>query len=335
MRRKGRTKSRETIFNVWKNFDPVGAPMDANFIRIGYGDCLRRSERVNWELSDFESIELDFSRPFLPEALAQVKTIKFLTPDERLWLNQIRGYTYAYLFRFVEEYIVGLVDSLSIDRRDPVEVAALTRFKDEEIKHQRLFEFFEQKFKSGFPVSCELVGNMEEVAKAILDRGRLAVLILTSMLEWLTQAHYLAYFHRESDDVDIDPAFAQLFRLHWVEEAQHAYLDTLEIARELESTDRAERKRAIAEFLNICDDFFGILCVQARLDLKAIQAASDRVFDDVSRARILLQQTSAYFDTFIRLGLLNRNFRKVVRQIAPDGDDALDGYLRGHDDERK
>ena len=34
---------------------------------------------------------LDFSKPFMPESLAQVKELSFLSPEEQCTLNQIRG----------------------------------------------------------------------------------------------------------------------------------------------------------------------------------------------------------------------------------------------------
>ena len=48
-------------------------------------------------------------RPFLPESLAGLKAIRCLSPEEKLKLNQIRGFTYLYLFGLVEEYIVPSV----------------------------------------------------------------------------------------------------------------------------------------------------------------------------------------------------------------------------------
>ena len=45
-------------------------------------------------------------------------------------------------------------------------------------------------------------------------------------IEWITQRHYI---ESVKDVVELDPLFKSLLRHHWMEEAQHAKLDTLMI----------------------------------------------------------------------------------------------------------
>jgi hypothetical protein len=57
-----------------------------------YQHLLETSRRVNWRPEDLigEGRRLDFTRPFLPETFAQKEPLGFLSPAEKLKLNQIR-----------------------------------------------------------------------------------------------------------------------------------------------------------------------------------------------------------------------------------------------------
>src|SRR5262244_2880700 len=107
--------------------------------------ALAASEHVNWRVEDLIGGDkrLDFSRPFLPETLARVEPLDFLTPGERLTLNQIRGHDYLYIFGLVEEFILPFVlDHIrSIPQADNARVRSLN-FASEEAKHIDLFRRF-------------------------------------------------------------------------------------------------------------------------------------------------------------------------------------------------
>ncbi len=292
-----------------------------------YSDCLRRSQRANWDIDDFNDFVLDFDRPFLPEELAQVTRLEALTSAEQLLLNQIRGYSYACIFRFVEQYIIELVGELSADHTDPVARQALELFRWEEQKHQAMFSLFEDRFIEGFGTECEVIGDLDRVTAGILAGSRPAVLMLTTMLEWLTQAHYLAYFNGRSDEGQVDDAFAELFRLHWVEEAQHARLDTLETIQAVEPLDADERHLAVEEFLGLCSSLRDLVTAQAALDVASLERARGASYRSEDRLRIVDGQEQAMVHTFIGLGLRTRHFRRLVDHIHPRGEVLVDGYL--------
>lgn len=76
--------------------------------QYSYDSILAASERASFRVEDVIGPDrpLDFQRPFLPEVLARVEPLDFLTPDERIKLNQIRGNTYLVMFGLVEEFIL-------------------------------------------------------------------------------------------------------------------------------------------------------------------------------------------------------------------------------------
>ena len=61
-----------------------------------YRESILTSQRVNWRIEDIIGGEktLDFSKPFMPESLARIDQISFLSDDEKLVLNHIRANAY-------------------------------------------------------------------------------------------------------------------------------------------------------------------------------------------------------------------------------------------------
>src|ERR1051325_9239976 len=73
-----------------------------------YRQALEASERIDWRVEDIIGGEkrLDFTRPFMPETLARTASLTFLSPLEKLALNQIRGNGYLSVFAVLEESIL-------------------------------------------------------------------------------------------------------------------------------------------------------------------------------------------------------------------------------------
>ena len=69
-----------------------------------------------------------------------------------------------------------------------------------------------------------MIGPSEAIGAEVLRHDPLAVALVILMIEWMTQQHYLGSIR---DDGDLDPLFKSLMKHHWMEEAQHAKLDTL------------------------------------------------------------------------------------------------------------
>lgn len=115
-----------------------------------YRETLVASQNVNWRIEDIIGGDkrLDFTKPFMPESLARVEPLSFLTPDEKLVLNQIRGNTYLCIFGVVEEFILPFVmDHVRpMLASDDYRVRALLQFASEEAKHIQLFRCFREEF---------------------------------------------------------------------------------------------------------------------------------------------------------------------------------------------
>ena len=171
-----------------------------------------------------------FRQKYLPDGLSLIGKLDFLDDDDKRWLSQIQGRTYAHMFGLVERFIGAKVLELSRDHclGDQVALEALIRFGDEELKHQELFRRMEVLAAEAMPAGYSFPWKPNDVAVAVLSKSSWAVLALTLHIELFTQAHY-----RESvsPDCDLSPLFKDALLYHWREEAQHAILDELEWRR--------------------------------------------------------------------------------------------------------
>jgi len=284
-----------------------------------YDACLRGSVTRAWTVDDcFRGRDFDFSKPFLPERIAGVDHIGCLDEVEKRMLNQIRGNSYCHIFAFVEEYIVPLV----IDRArtevygDETRLWSLLRFAEEEVKHQEMLRRASAKFQAGFGVACGLVPGREEVARVVLETSPLTALLLTSMIEWFTQLHYVEHVR---DRAELDELFRDILRFHWIDESRHARMDSLLIDEVAGGLTVDQREHAIDQLLELGGAVDALLARQIELDIDALQAATNRTFTNVERDEIRTHQRRAYRWTFLVSGLRHPNFVRIVEQVTDTG----------------
>jgi hypothetical protein len=283
-----------------------------------YSGALAAAQKVNWTIDDVIGGDkrLDFGKPFMPESLAGVRPLDFLSPDERRTLNQIRGLGYLVMFGLVEEFILPFVLDHARPRLagDDLRTRALLQFASEEAKHIQLFKRFRQEFDAGFGHHCEVVGPPEAVAAKVLSYSPLAVALLTLHIEWFVQRHYLESI---ADDQDLDPQFKSLLKHHWLEEAQHTKLDTLMVEELAAGMPAADVGRAVDEYLELGMFVDGALQQQAQLDLESLQRAIGRRLTAGERERVLVAQQKALRWTFIGTGITHPRFLGTVEKLGP------------------
>ena len=209
-----------------------------------YAKCIEASKRVRWDI-DADVIRgrrFDLDRKFLPDGLSKVNELAFLTGEEKRWLSQVQGRTYANMFGLVERFICAKTMEVSGDHvlGDQVALEALVRFSDEELKHQELFRRLEAMAGEQMPAGYVFLPDPNEVASVVLSKSTWAVLALTLHIELFTQVHY-----KESiqPDAELSELWKDVFRFHWMEESQHAIMDELEWVREDAGLTGGERDR--------------------------------------------------------------------------------------------
>jgi hypothetical protein len=283
-----------------------------------YETALKSAQKAAWSLDDVlrPDDRLDFSRPFLPESLARVESLAFLAPDERRTLNQIRGSTYLSLFGLVEEFILPFV----IDHTRPALAAddwktrALLQFAGEEAKHIQLFKRFRAAFEAGFGHGCETIGPPQAVARHVLSHDPLGVALAILQIEWMTQRHYLDSVR---NDEGLDPLFKSLLKHHWMEEAQHARLDTLMVEALAAGRSEAEIVRGVDAYLAIGGFLDQGLAQQVAFDLDALERAIGRKLDAADRAAFLKAQHQANRWTYLGSGISHPEFLATVGRLSP------------------
>jgi hypothetical protein len=283
-----------------------------------YCNTLAASEKIGWRIEDIigGDKKLDFTRPFLPEALARVEGLSFLTADERRTLNQIRGNTYLCIFGLVEEFILPFVLDHTRPQLqgDDCRVRALLQFAGEEAKHIHLFKRFREEFERGFGSSCSVIGPPEAVAKAVLAHEPLSVALTILHIEWMTQRHYL---ESVKDNGDLDPQFKSLLRHHWMEEAQHAKLDTLMVETLASTRSGEEIDRAVDGYLDIGGFLDTGLQQQVEFDLESFVRATGRKLSDKERAEFIKVQQQANRWTYLGSGMTHPEVLATLESIRP------------------
>jgi hypothetical protein len=284
-----------------------------------YAETLANSKKVAWtEDQVLNGRAFDLSRRFLPNSLSGVDEIACLDEDEKRKLNQIMGNAYLHIFAFVEEFIVPAVteEALHNPYGDEVRQRSLVRFSEEELKHQELFRRSIDLFNRQFGVTPELIPGREAVAAVVRSKSKLAVMVLIDIIEWFVQVHYTEHV---LDRADLDPLFRDLLKYHWLDEAQHAKIDTMLIAELVEDLSMAEREAAIDEVLELGGAIDGLLQQQIGMNIDALEVATGRVFSEAEREEIAAKTQRAWRWTFLVSGLEHPSVVKMVSEITDQG----------------
>ncbi len=288
-----------------------------------YARCIDASKRIRWDIDRdvIRGRRFDLSKRFLPDGLSRVDELAFLSPDERRFLTQVQGRSYANIFGLVERFIAAKVIDVSRDHMlgDQVALEALVRFTDEEIKHQEMFRRIERMMGEQMPAGYTFVPEPNAVARAVLSKSTWSVLGLTCHIELFVQLHY-----RESIDraQDLCPLWKDVFLYHWKEESQHAILDELEWVREDAELTKAERDAAIEDLIALVGAVDGILQAQAAADAEYFAARCGRALTEAERRSVAASVLRAYRWQYIVSGVQDPRFGKILGGLIDAGQGA-------------
>src|SRR5215471_6641017 len=284
-----------------------------------YARCIQTSKRVRWDVDKdvIRGRRFDAAHKFLPDGLSLADAFTTLSADEKRFVSQIQGRTYANIFGLVERFINAKVLELSHDHwfGDQVALEALVRFSDEELKHQALFRRIDAMVGEVLPDGYRFDIDPNGVAHAVLGKSTWAVLALTLDIELFTQLHY-----RQSIDPDtgLSELFKDVFLYHWKEESQHAILDKLEWVRHDAELSPTQRDRAVDEFVELVAAVDGILQVQAKADAGYFAAKRGRAVDEAEARAIEAAFLKAYRWQYIHSGAQHPHFGKVLSSLITD-----------------
>jgi hypothetical protein len=284
-----------------------------------YARCIQSSKRVHWEIDEdvIRGRRFDTAHKFLPDGLSLADRFTTLSPDERRFVSQIQGRTYANIFGLVERFINAKILELSCTHAlgDQVAVEALVRFSDEELKHQALFRRIDAMVGEVLPDGYRFDVEPNAVAHAVLGKSTWAVLMLTLDIELFTQLHY-----RQSIDPDneLSGLFKDVFLYHWKEECQHAILDELELLRHDAGLTVEQRDRAVDDFIELVAAVDGMLRAQAAADAGYFAANCGRAVDADEARAIEAAFLAAYRWQYIHSGAGHPHFGKVLSGLITE-----------------
>jgi hypothetical protein len=278
-----------------------------------YAQCIEVSKRISWDIDRdvIRGRQFDFAKKFLPDGMSLVDHLDFLTGDERRFLSQVQGRTYANMFGLVERFISAKILDLSRNHSfgDQTVLEALVRFTDEELKHQELFRRIEHMIAEGMPSGYKFLPQPNDVAFVVLGKSTWAVLALTLHIELFTQLHY-----RES--IEADPDLSELYRdvflFHWKEESQHTIVDELEWHREDNKLSAEERDQAVNDLIGLVAAVDGILQAQAPADVDYLVANCQRSFTPAQIERLRTCVLQAYRLQYIVSGVKAPRFDEIL-----------------------
>jgi len=287
--------------------------------RDPYARCIQASKRVRWDIDDdvIRGRRFDAAHKFLPGGLSLADAFTTLSADEKRFVSQIQGRTYANVFGLVERFINAKILELTHDHwfGDQVALEALVRFSDEELKHQALFRRIDMMIGDVLPDGYRFDVDPNAVAHAVLGKSTWAVLALTLDIELFTQLHY-----RQSIDPDAELSglFKDVFFYHWKEESQHAILDELEWVRHDAGLTAEKRDRAVDEFIELVAAVDGILQAQAKADAGYFAAKCGRGVDEAEARAIDAAFLKAYRWQYIHSGAQHPHFGKVLSSLITE-----------------
>ena len=284
-----------------------------------YQGALEASERIGWRVEDIIGGDkrLDFSKPFMPESLAQVSKLSFLSPEQQRTLNQIRGHEYLAMFGLVEEFILPYVVDHARPQLsgDDYRVRALLQFAGEEAKHIHLFKSFRREFEAGFSSKCEFIGPAEDVRKFVLSHGPLGVGIAILHIEWMTLRHYI---EAVKDNQELDPQFKSMLKHHWLEESQHTKLDTLVVEELAANASESEIELAFKEYGEIGVFLDQGIQRQTEFDVESFMQASGKKLSRSEREQMSQAVLKGMRWTYLGTGMTHPNFLDTVQSIKPE-----------------
>jgi hypothetical protein len=284
-----------------------------------YAKLIENSQRIRWEIDRdvLRGRSFEFDKKFLPDSLSKVTELASLSEGERRLLSQIQGRTYANIFGLVERFIDAKMLELGRDRAlgDQLEVEALVRFSDEELKHQELFRRIERMIADGMPPGYALVAEPNDVARVVLGKSTWSVLALTCHIELFVLAHYRS-------SIDADPSLSELFKdvflFHFREESQHAVLDELELRTEDHRLTPEERDAAVDDLIALVGAVDGILQAQAAADARYFAAICGRALGKNESEQVAAGLLRAYRWQYILSGIEGTRFLAILGSLITD-----------------
>lgn len=282
-----------------------------------YARCVDASRRVRWDIERdvIRGRHFDVDQRFLPDALSRAADLAQLLPQERCFLSQVQGRSYANMIALLERFIAAKGSELARSHAfgDQAAFEALVRLTDEELKHQALFRRVDEMLAAQMPAGYTFLAQPNQVAQAVLAKSDWAILALTLHIELFTQAHYRTCI---DPDWGLSELWRDVFRFHWIEESQHAILDELEWRRAHARADAAARDRGVDELIELIVAVDALVQAQAAADAGYFLRHLGRTLPAAEAAAVQATLLKAYRWQFIVSGAQEPRFMVALSSLV-------------------
>jgi hypothetical protein len=137
-------------------------------------------------------------------------------------------------------------------------------------------------------------------------------------LEWGTQRHYVDSI-RERTAERGDSLYVDVLKAHWIEEAQHAKADTLEIARLAEGKAADQLAAAFDQVAGIGALVDATVVGQVEAEIATLEEVGRRTFSDVERSALRDALYRSLSEIIAGVSLSHPSFRKVALELSREG----------------
>ncbi|HEU4796120.1 MAG TPA: hypothetical protein VFT02_10850, partial [Pyrinomonadaceae bacterium] len=104
---------------------------------------------------------------------------------------------------------------------------------------------------------------------------------------------------------------------HWIEEVQHAKLDTLMVESLAAGRNEEQIMKGVDDYLNIGGFLDGALKQQVEFDLVSFEQASGRELDDYEKWEFRQQQLQANRWTYLGSGMTHEKVLATLEWLTP------------------
>ena len=296
---------------------------------VNFEQLINISEKVNWRLDDVITLDstFDFSKNMLPQAFFPLDEFAFLDAPDKIIYNHILSYSYLNIFELSEEFIIGMALELAQDEfhSDRDAGRALSRFCDEELKHQEMFRRARYLIQSNYQTPLQALENYKDVSDFILGHSRPATLLLTIHLELITQAHYL---DGVKDNQGIDPLFCYILKQHWIEECQHIKIDILEFNRLVADMEQIQLESIFEEYSQMIIAFVHTLSAQAAFNIADFESQTKQKLSADNSTQLLRFTHASYCNGLLKYGFKHPHFLRILSDIYSDSEIKLNVLSR-------
>jgi hypothetical protein len=130
----------------------------------------------------------------------------------------------------------------------------------------------------------------------------------------MTQRHYLEGVQESGD---LDPQFKNLLTHHWMEEHQHAQLDTLMVEAIADGLAPDQIAQGVEGYMALGGFLDEGLKQQTLFDMAALEAATGRTLGPSERDSFIAVQHQANRWTYIGSGMSHPRFQETLERLSP------------------